>query len=215
MFIGHYAVGFASKKISKTLPLPMIFVAVQFLDLLWPILVLLGIEKVSIVEGITKMTPLDFTFYPYSHSLLMTIVWALLFGLVYYGFTKDRQHSIILGVLVFSHWVLDLIVHRPDMPLSPFSTYKIGLGLWNYPVIEIIVEFGLMIYGVITYWRIVKPTKKLSFWLMVGFFLVFQVLNFVGPLPPNADAVAWGANMLWLFVAWAWWTERERSPRTT
>lgn len=210
MFIGHYAAGLASKKLSKSLPLLLAFVAVQFLDLIWPIFVLLGIETVRIEEGITKLVPLNFTYYPYSHSLLMTVVWSLLFGSIYFIVTKNRLHSWILGGLVFSHWILDLIVHRPDLPLSPFSDYKVGMGLWNYPLMEIVVEFGLFLTGIYIYYTSARPTKRISFWLMIGFLFLFQVLNFVGPLPPDADSVAWGANMLWLFVIWAWWIEQGR-----
>jgi len=211
MFIGHFAVGLASKKVSKSLSLPIVFIAVQFLDFLWPILVLMGIESVKIEEGITKLIPFDFTYYPYSHSLLMTIVWSLLFGFIYFMFTKNRQNSLILGVLVFSHWVLDLIVHRPDLPLSPFSDYKVGLGMWNYPFLEIVIEYGMFLAGAYFYYTAAKPKKRNSFWALIIVLLVFQTLNLVGPLPPSIDAIAWGTNMMWLFVIWAWWIEREKN----
>lgn len=214
MFIGHFAVGFASKKLSKSLPLPLAFIAVQFLDFIWPIFVLLGIETVRIEEGITKLVPFDFTYYPYSHSLMMTIVWSLLFGFVYFMVTKNRQNSIILGLLVSSHWLLDLIVHRPDLPISPFSDYKVGLGMWNNPLLEIITEFGIFLVGVYFYYSIAKPRRKLSFWSLVVVLLIFQILNFVGPPPPDINAIAWGTNMMWLFVIWAWWIEREKKPHS-
>jgi hypothetical protein len=210
MFIGHFAAGFASKKISNSLSLALAFIAVQFLDLLWPILVLLGIEKVRIEEGITKLTPLDFTYYPYSHSLLMVIVWSLLFGLIYYLVTKNRQNSFILGVLVLSHWFLDLLVHRPDLPLSPFSDLKVGFGMWNYPFMGIIIEFGLFFAGVYFYYTSKKPKKKIAFWSLIGFFMIIQGLNFFGPPPPDVKSIAWSANLVWIFVIWAWWIEREK-----
>lgn len=210
MFIGHFAAGFASKKINHSLSLAMMFIAVQFLDLLWPILVLLGIETVAIQEGITKLTPLDFIHYPYSHSLLMAIVWGIVFGLVYFIITKKGQNAVILGVLVLSHWVFDLVVHRPDLPLSPFSDYKVGLGMWNFPVIEIIIELGLFCAGVYLYYTTRKPEKKIAFWSLIGFLLIFQAMNFFGPLPPDPMSVAIGANFIWIFVIWAWWIEREK-----
>lgn len=210
MFIGHFAAGFVTKKVNTSIPLVMMFIAVQFLDLLWPVLVLLGIETVSIEEGITKLTPLDFTFYPYSHSLMMAVVWGLVFGLVYYIFTKKRQHALILGALVVSHWLLDLFVHRPDLPLSPFSDFKVGLGLWNYPFAEILIEFALFFTGVYVYYTTKQPQKKIAFWLLIGFLLIFQLMNFYGPLPPDAFSVALGANLIWLFIIWAWWIEREK-----
>ena len=150
MFIGHFAVGLLARKKETQPSLALMFVAVQFLDLLWPVLVLLGIESLAIDPENTKLTHLDFEHYPYSHSLLMTVVWALLFGLLYYAFTKNRKGSLLLGALVMSHWVLDLITHRPDLPLSPFSETKVGFGLWNYPLAEIILELTLFGIGCIS-----------------------------------------------------------------
>jgi len=209
MFIGHLAAGLASKKISNSLSLAMMFIAAQFLDLLWPILVLLGIETVRIEEGITKLIPLDFTYYPYSHSLLMVIVWSMIFGLIYLVITKNRQNALILGGLVLSHWVLDLLVHRPDLPLTPFSDYKVGLGLWNYPFVEIIVELALFFAGTYFYFTSKRPKKKIAFWSLIGFLLIIQFMNFFGPLPPDVNSIAWGGNMMWLLIIWAWWIERE------
>lgn len=215
MFVGHFAAGFATKKAAPSLSLALMFIAVQFLDLLWPLLVLTGIETVAIEEGITKLTPLDFTFYPYSHSLMMSVVWGLLFGLVYYSFTRHRKHALILGALVISHWFLDLVVHRPDLPLNPFSDLKVGLGLWNYPFAEILIELSLFLGGIYYYYTSQKPKKKIAFWLLIGFLLIFQLLNFYGPLPPDVNSVAIGANFLWIFVIWAWWIEREKSGKNT
>lgn len=209
MFIGHFAAGFASKKISNSLSLAVMIIAVQFLDIIWPVFVLLGLETVAIEDGITKLVPLDFTFYPYSHSLLMATVWGLMFGLIYFAITKNRQNSLILGALVLSHWVLDLLVHRPDLPLSPFSDYKVGLGLWNYPFAEIIIEVSLFCAGIYFYYTAKRPKKKIAFWSLVGVLIIMQGLNFFGPLPPDATSVAIGANFIWLFVIWAWWIERE------
>lgn len=210
MFIGHFAAGLASKKISNSLSLAMMFIAVQFLDIIWPVLVLLGIETASIEHGITKLTPIDFTYYPYSHSLAMAIVWGFLFGLTYYIVTKNRKNSLILGLLVLSHWVFDLLVHRPDLPLSPFSDYKVGLGMWNYPIAEIVIEFSLFFMGVFFYYTSKRPKKRIAFWSLIGFLLIIQFMNFFGPIPNDIDSVAWGANLVWLFIIWAWWIEREK-----
>lgn len=210
MFIGHFAAGFASKKVSNSLSLAMMFIAVQFLDLLWPILVLLGIETVGIEDGITKLVPLDFTYYPYSHSLLMAIVWSMVFGFVYFILTKNRQNAVILGVLVLSHWAFDLIVHRPDLPLSPFSDYKVGFGMWNYPFIEIVIEFSMFFLGIYLYYTSRKPKRKIAFWSLIAFLIIIQFMNFFGPLPPDVSSIAWGANLIWIFIIWAWWIEREK-----
>lgn len=209
MFIGHYALGLASRKISKLPSLALLFIAAQWLDLIWPIFVLLGIETFHIEIGNTQITPLSFDFYPYSHSLLMAIVWGLMLGTVYYLFTKNKQGSTLLGALVLSHWVLDFITHRPDLPLSPFSDVKVGLGLWNHSVLAIIIELGLFILGTVLYYRYAKPQKKISFWLLIGFFVVIYFMNILGPPPPNVQAVAWSANLMWLFVIWAWWIEKK------
>ena len=157
MFIGHYALGLASRKISNLPSLALLFIAVQLLDLIWPILVLLGIETFHVDIGNTALTPLSFDYYPYSHSLLMALVWGLLLGLIYFAFTKNKQGSLLLGVLVLSHWVLDFITHRPDLPLTPFSEVKVGLGLWNHSVWAIIIEMGLFALGTVFYYRSEQP----------------------------------------------------------
>ena len=117
MFIGHFGVGFGAKKIDNKPSLGTLFLAAQFVDLLWPFLLILGIEKVEITPGITAFNPLDFTYYPFSHSLFGMLVWAVLFGVIYFLFKKNFKSALLLGVLVISHWVLDLIVHIPDLPI--------------------------------------------------------------------------------------------------
>jgi hypothetical protein len=209
MFIGHFGIGLLTRR-NKQLPsLALMFIAVQLLDLIWPIFVLLGIENLSIDPGNTKLTHLHFEYYPYSHSLLMTVIWGLLLGLIYYLFTKNRKGSYILGALVMSHWVLDFITHRPDLPISPFTDLKVGLGLWNYPVIEIIFELLLFGAGTLIYFKNAKPRRKISFWLLIGFLLIVHLMNIFGPPPPDALTVAWSANLIWLIVLWAWWIERK------
>jgi membrane-bound metal-dependent hydrolase YbcI (DUF457 family) len=209
MFIGHFGLGLVSKKSNKLPSLAVMFMAVQFLDLLWPIFCLLGFETFQIEVGNTKLTPLNFTHYPYSHSLLMAILWGGIFASFYYFFTKNRSGSLLLLVLVLSHWVLDLLVHRPDLPLTPFSDFKVGLGLWNFPVIEIVLEFGLFFLGTFLYYKSVKPKRKISFWLLIGIFVLTHLLNLLGPPPPSINAVAWAGNLTWLFVLWAWWIEKK------
>lgn len=210
MFIGHYGLGLASRKIKESPSLALLFIAAQLLDLLWPVFVLLGIETLQIETGNTKLTPLNFISYPYSHSLLMSIFWGFLLGLIYFFITKNRKGSILLFGLVFSHWILDFITHRPDLQLSPFSDIKVGLGLWNYPVAESIIEFGLFIAGAYLYFKYAKPRRKIAFWTLIVVFLAIQTANIFGPPPPTESAVAWSANLMWLFVIWAWWIERKQ-----
>lgn len=209
MFIGHFALGLASRKISRLPSLAIMFIAVQLMDLIWPVLVLSGIETFQVEVGNTRVTPLNFTFYPYSHSLLMSVVWGVLFGLVYYLITKNRKGSLLVAGLTVSHWVLDLIVHRADLPITPFSDLKVGLGLWNYPVIESILEFGLFFTGTFLYYNAAKPKRKVAFWSLIAFLAVIHVANLFGPPPPSTDIVAWMANLMWLIVIWAWWVEKK------
>lgn len=209
MFIGHFSLAFASKKKDHLPSLAMLFIAVQLLDLLWPIFVLIGIETFQIDVGNTALTPLDFTSYPWSHSLFMSVVWGILLGLVYLAITKNRKGAILLGILVVSHWILDFLTHRPDLALSPFSDLKVGLGLWNMPVVEIILETGMFLGGIYLYFKSVNPKRKIAFWSLSIVLLAIHFLNMFGPPPPSINAVAWSANLVWLFVLWAWWIERE------
>ncbi|XOV93768.1 MAG: metal-dependent hydrolase [Bacteroidota bacterium] len=209
MFIGHYALAFGAKKVDKLPSLAIMFVAVQFLDLLWPIFVLLGLETFEIDPGNTAITPLNFTSYPYSHSLLMSVVWGILLGGIYFAMTKNKKGSQLLGLLVVSHWILDLLTHRADLPLSPFGGPKVGLGLWNMPALEIIIEIGLFLGGVFLYLRAVEVKRKIAFWSLIAFFIIIHMMNIFGPPPPSINAVAWSANAMWIFVVWAWWIEKE------
>lgn len=209
MFIGHFALGLITKKNQQLPSLAIMFIAVQLLDLIWPIFVLLGIESLTIDPGNTKLTHLDFEFYPYSHSLFMAIFWSLVLGIGYYFFTKKRNGSILLGGLVLSHWILDFISHRPDLPLSPFSDLKVGLGLWNAPIVETVFEILLFGIGAYLYFRSSTPKRKISFWILIGFLFIVYLMNIFGPPPPNAMSVAWSANLMWLIVVWAWWIERK------
>lgn len=210
MFIGHYAIGFASRKISTAPSLALMFIAVQLLDLLWPLFVLLGLETFQIEEGITVLTPLNFTHYPYSHSLLMAIFWGVLLGGGYYLKSKNKTGAWILTVLVVSHWVLDLLTHRPDLPLTPFAgAAKVGFGLWDFPIAESILEVGLFAFGAMLYMKTQDGFKKGALWTLILFFLIIHAMNLMGPPPPSIQAVAWSANLQWLFIIWAWWIEKK------
>ena len=209
MFIGHFALGLISKKGQQLPSLAMMFIATQLLDLIWPILLLVGIESFTIDPSNTKLTHLNFEYYPYSHSLLMAIVWGLLLGLCYYFFTKNKKSSFILGALVLSHWVLDFITHRPDLPLTPFTELKVGLGLWNFPIGAIVLELVLLVLGLYIYLTSTNLKRKISFWILISFLLVIHILNLLSPPPPSIEAVAWSANLMWLIVLWAWWIEKK------
>jgi hypothetical protein len=211
MFIGHFAAGMMAKKVQPSISLGTLFLAAQFLDLLWPTLLLLDVEHVAIAPGISKVTPLDFTDYPISHSLLMVIGWSMIFSVVYYLVSKNRTGSLLVGTLVLSHWILDLVVHIPDLPLYPGDSPKVGLGLWNSTLLTILVEGVIFISGI---WIYVNTKKELSqkvnawFWSLVVFLLIIHVINFIGPPPPSVNAIAWAGHLQWLFVPWAWWADR-------
>lgn len=212
MFIGHFAAGMAGKKLQPAISLGTLFLAAQFLDLLWPTLLLLDIEHVAISPGISKVTPLQFSDYPISHSLLLVIVWAFLFAGSYYLIRRNGRGAVLLGALVVSHWILDLIVHIPDLPLYPGVSPRVGLGLWNSPALTILVEGSIFIAGVLLYVRARKEQhQRVSwwFWSLVIFLVAIHTMNLLGPPPPDVQAIAWVGHLQWLFVLWAWWADRK------
>lgn len=213
MFIGHFGLGFAAKKIRPELSLATLFFASQFIDLLWPFLLMLGLEKVEIAPGLTPVTPLNFIYYPFSHSMVMVIFWSGVVGGIYWLIKRNRLGAFLLSGLVFSHWVLDLIVHLPDLPLFPGDSPKVGLGLWNSLVLSQFIEFTLFSLGVLLYSKSTRARNKTGTWslaFLVLFFLMIQGMNLVGPPPPNAGVIAYTAHLQWLFVLWAAWVDRNR-----
>lgn len=214
MFIGHYGLAFASKKASRKIQLGTAILAAQFLDLLWPVLTLMNIEWFSIDPGNTKITPLNFEHYPYSHSLLGSTVLAIFFGLFYYLFKKDRKLSVIYALLVFSHWVFDFITHRPDLPLTYTSSQKIGLGLWNYPGPAIFAECLIYISGIYIYLKNTKAINKkgnILLWILLLLLAAFYAINLSGPPPPSTKMVSYSALALWIFVALGYWIDKNRT----
>ena len=131
MFIGHFGVGFGAKKAAPGISLGTLFIAVQFLDLLWPTLLLFNIENAEIHPELSNARTVAFTYYPYSHSLLFALIWSILFGVIYFILKKDRKAAFILAICVLGHWILDLIVHFRDLPLFPGRSPHLGLGLWG------------------------------------------------------------------------------------
>jgi hypothetical protein len=214
MFIGHFALAFGAKKLAPKTSLGVLFMAAQLADLIWPTLVLLGIEKVAISPGITAFTPLDFVSYPYSHSLVALIGWALALAIVYLLVRRGRpREAFVLALLVLSHWVLDVISHRPDMPIALGGGQKLGLGLWNSIPATLIVEGLLFAAGIAIYLKCTSALDrigKVALWALVGFLAVVYSANVFGPPPPSVLAVAWVGESIWLLVAWAWWADRHR-----
>ena len=214
MFIGHFAVALGAKRVAPAVSLGTLFLAAQLADLLWPNFVLLGIERVEVAPGITAVTPLDFVSYPYSHSLLSLTLWGGLAALLYRAFNRSWLEGATVGTVVLSHWVLDALSHRPDMPLA-FGPTRVGLGLWNSVPATIVVEGALFLFGVAIYARVTRPRDRIGsagLWSLVGLLLVIYAANFLGPPPPSAPAVAWTAQAIWLLVLWAFWVDRHREP---
>ena len=214
MFLGHFGVGFGAKAAAPKTSLGTLFLAAQFIDLLWPSLLLVGLEKVEIVPGITRVTPLDFTEYPITHSLIAVLVWAALFAAAYYLLRKYPKGAWVCGAAVVSHWVLDLVTHRPDLPLVPGGAMRVGLGLWNSLPATLVVELGIFAIGVWLYTRTTRALDRVgsvALWSLVGFLLVTYFGNLFGPPPPSAKAIAWLAQAQWLLVIWAFWIDRHRA----
>jgi hypothetical protein len=215
MFIGHFAVGFAAKKAAPRTPLGILIAAPLFLDLIWPIFLLTGLEEVRIDPGNTAVTPLDFVSYPYSHSLLMAIVWATLVSLIYRRLTRYKPGTIMIWLGVVSHWLFDLITHRPDLPLYPGGKMKFGLGLWNSPIWTLQIEGALFIAGLWIYFTQTRPLDRIGRYGLVSFvafLLMVNIGNMTGPPPPNTQALALLSLSLWIVVSWANWFDRHRTP---
>jgi hypothetical protein len=215
MFIGHFGVGLGAKAAAPRVSLGTLFLAAQFIDLLWPTFLLLGIEQVRIDPGATAVVPLDFVSYPISHSLATVCGWALLVAVAYYVVRHDRRGTVVLGLAVVSHWLLDAIVHRPDLPLVPGNAYVVGLGLWSSLIASLVVELGLFAVGVWLYARSTEAADALGRWTfrgLVGFLLVVHAANLFGPPPPSVTALAWVGQAQWLLVAWGYWVDRHRRP---
>jgi hypothetical protein len=216
MFIGHYGPSFAAKAYRKTIPLWVLFLAVQLVDVLWSIFVLLGIEKVRIVPGFTATNPFDLYYMPYTHSLPGALLWSVVtaVGYRYLSRISDWLAAAIVGAAVFSHWILDLIVHRPDLPLYD-EAHKVGLGLWNYPAAAFALEIALMFGGLALYLRATKPKDDIGRYGMAIFGVVavaLQAYVFFGPPPTSDTSFALTALAFYFgFAAIVYWLEGKRS----
>jgi len=218
VFIGHFAVAFAAKKAAPRVSLGTLVLAAAFLDIVWPVLVLLGIERFRIVPGFTAINPFDFTYYPWSHSLLMTLAWSLAFALVYLAASRDRAGAAWLGLVVASHWVLDFVSHVPDMPLYPGGGEKLGLGLWRSIPATFAVEAILFFAGIALYVRATRSRDRvgsIAWWAFVALLLALYIPGPWASPPPSEKAVAvFGIIALLIFGPWAYWLDRHREPRT-
>jgi len=224
MFVGHYSVAFAATSEKNKIPLWVLFVAVQFLDYIWATLVLLGIEKLRVIKGFTAGSMLDSYFHPYSHSLITAILWSIVAAIAYkglcsrLGFAYTKSAALIVGVAVFSHWILDLIAHPRDLPIYD-NTWKVGFGLWNYRDPEFALEIGLLGAGIMLYLlRNAMPAIRKGAVIAFGVaFVVIQIGDTYVPRNPLTDkATAMGVWLFYtLFVVVAFLIEEIGSRRQT
>lgn len=213
MFIGHFGIAFAARRIAPRLSLGTAFLAAQFCDLLWPTLVLAGVEQVRIVPGATAVTPLVFDHYPVSHSLLLVAAWGALLGAAHFAWRRDARTALVVAGLVVSHWLLDAVVHGPDLPLL-LEGPMVGLGLWNSRAATLAVEVPLFAAGVWLYASATTPIDRVGRWALRGLVALLALIyvgNLWGAPPPNPAAIGWLGQAQWLLVAWAYWLDRHRS----
>jgi len=215
MFLGHFGGALAAKKVAPKASLGTLVFAAQFADLLWPLLLLAGVEQVRIVPGLLAASPFDFTSYPISHSLVAQLGWGAILGIAYFLAKRDGRTALVVGGLVPTHWVLDFIAHRPDMPIYPGGA-KYGLGMWNSLPLTIAVEYLLFAAGIAVYvsgTRAKDRVGNLALWSLLGLLAVLYIGSLFGPPPPSVRVLAVSALAIWLTVPWAAWADRHRQSR--
>ena len=214
MFIGHFGLGLAAKKIDSRPSLGTLFLASQFVDLLWPLLVLFGLEWLVIDPGNTVVVPLSFEHYPISHSLFGVLIWSILFALIYFLMRKEWKTALILGGLVLSHWILDFFTHRPDLQIVPWSEFRVGLGLWNSLWGTVIIEGLIFAGGAWLYLSVTKALNKkgtIGIWAFLVFVVIIYIMNTFGPPPPSVEVIPYVGLSQWLLIAWAYWIDKNRT----
>ena len=212
MFLGHYGAALISSRVAPRASLGVLFAASQLVDLIWPIFLLAGVERIRITQGENPFLHLVFEHYPWTHSLLMGIVWAIVAGGLYRVLRRDARGAAVVAALVLSHWFLDWVTHVPDLPLYPGGA-EYGLGVWRSSALTFAIEVPLFLVGL---WMYASRTRgrdrigRAGFWILVALMLVIQVANGMSPPPPSVSMVAWTALAAWLFPLWAWWADRHR-----
>jgi uncharacterized membrane protein len=216
MFIGHFAVAFAAKRVEPSVSLGTYFAAAQLPDVLWPYFLLTGVEHVTIAPGSTAFTPLRFDSYPISHSLLTVIGWGALMGGLHWWRKRRPLAAATIALLVVTHWVLDFLTHRPDMPLTPWSPVRMGLGLWNSVAATLVVESAMFLAGV---WLYVTDTRarggvgRYGLAALIALLVVIYLGAAFGPPPPSVQAIAVSMLPAPALAFWAAWVDRDRAAR--
>jgi len=214
MFVGHVALALAAKKKAPELSLGWTLAAVIFLDLLWPIFILLGIEQVAIGSATGGFDQLTFLSYPWSHSLWMSVGWGVALWQIARWRGISNRSATLLCFLVVSHWLLDFVSHAPDMPLSPWGGPKVGLGLWGSIPLTLIVEGGLLVAGLWIYLTTTRARDRIgswAFWIFLVLMTALWASTPWSPPPPSITALIWSSIIFeWGMVWWAWWVDRHR-----
>lgn len=217
MFVGHYGVALAARGAEKRLPLWAYFLAVQWVDLVWTVLIYVGVERVSIVPGVNPSGPLVFDYYPYTHSLAAGLAWAAIAFMGYRVFTRmqgSQRVAAFLALAVLSHWFLDLLVHQPDLPLYDESR-KVGLGLWNHPMIELVVELVLLMAGLVYYFKQspeLSKARRIALTVLCLVIVAIQLAGDFGPPPGSVKLMAVSGFVLYvLFTVAAYFVEGRRA----
>lgn len=215
MFIGHFGVSFAAKKFAPQVSLATLFVATQFVDILWPFLLVFGVEKVAVKPGYTETNAFEFLHYPYTHSLFMGLVWGVIVGGIHWLVKRDYRSALVIGFCVLSHWLLDVIVHVADLPLSPFGDYKVGFGLWNHVVVTLIVEAAIFLGGVFIYTGVTKAKNKAGkwgLWTLVVLLLLLTLSNTFGPTPPDSVMILFYSFviLMTIIIGLSYWVDKNR-----
>jgi hypothetical protein len=217
MFVGHYAASLALKKFEKRASLGVLFLAVQFVDILFFPFVLLGLERMNIIENFTQSTHFELVFMPYTHSLVASLLWA---GVAYASFrwliVKKNSVAIVVALAVFSHWLLDMVVHTPDLPLWSDTSLKLGFGLWNNAIATYLVEAVILVLAL---WHYLSSTSansgvgKYGMSVFVVFLLLLNIVNIFGPLQDDSQLflAIFALSSYFLFAAVAFWLDRKRS----
>lgn len=217
MFVGHIGVALGAKGVAPKVPLPVLILAAQFLDVLWPIFLMAGIEHASIEPGFTAVSPLNLYDFPYSHSLAAALAWAAGFGFAYFYVREDSWGARVLAALVVSHWLLDAIVHRSDLPIYPGGAERFGYALWDSKGQTVLVEGAIFLAGILVYYGVTQPrdrTGSYNFWSLMLLLGLVWLDSIFGPPPPDMTTVAVaGLAGAAIILVWAGWIERHRITR--
>jgi hypothetical protein len=217
MLVGHVAVGFAAKRVEPKISLGTLVLAAMFIDFLWCIFMIAGIERVQFKGGMGAANYLDASNIAISHSLLMDTIWAALFAAAYFLRRHYARGAWVVFVAVLSHWVLDFVSHRPDMPLAPAVSRYFGLGLWNSIPATLVVEGGFWLLAIILYVHATRPKRRAgvyALWSVIALLTLAWYNNIAGPPPPNPHTAPIVSLVFFsLIVAWAYWMNQLRPVR--